>query len=99
MEIDEASLAFDAHQEVGYGGHFFGAAHTLERFRDCFYRPLLSSTENFERWQSRGGLDAAERAATLWREALDRYEQPQMEPELRGKLEAYVTRRRAELGD
>jgi trimethylamine--corrinoid protein Co-methyltransferase len=99
MEIDEASLAFDAHQEVGYGGHFFGAAHTLERFRDCFYRPLLSSTENFERWQSRGGLDAADRAATLWREALDRYEQPHMEPELRGELEAYVTRRRTELGD
>jgi trimethylamine--corrinoid protein Co-methyltransferase len=99
MEIDEASLAFDAHQEVGYGGHFFGAAHTLERFRDCFYRPLLSSTENFERWQSRGGHDAAERAATLWREALDRYEQPALDPGLRAELEGFVSRRRAELGD
>jgi len=99
MEIDEASLAFDAHQEVGYGGHFFGAAHTLERFRDCFYRPLLSSTENFERWQSRGGLDAAARAATLWRAALDRYEQPAMDSDLRGELDAYVARRRTELGD
>jgi trimethylamine---corrinoid protein Co-methyltransferase len=99
MEIDEASLAFDAHQEVGYGGHFFGAAHTLERFRDCFYRPLLSSTENFERWQSRGGHDAAERAATLWREALDRYEQPALDPALRAELEGFVSRRRAELGD
>ena len=55
LEIDEASLAFDAHQEVGQGGHFLGAAHTLERFRDCFYRPLLSSTENFERWKPKGG--------------------------------------------
>jgi trimethylamine--corrinoid protein Co-methyltransferase len=99
MEIDEASLAFDAHREVGYGGHFFGAAHTLERFRDCFYRPLLSSTENFERWQTRGGQDAAERAARLWREALDRYEQPPLDPALREQLDAYVVRRRAELGD
>ncbi len=40
LEIDEASLAFGAHQEVGQGGHFLGAAHTLERFRECFYRPL-----------------------------------------------------------
>jgi trimethylamine---corrinoid protein Co-methyltransferase len=32
LEIDEASLAFDAHTEVGAGGHFLGAAHTLERF-------------------------------------------------------------------
>ena len=39
-----------AHEEVGQGGHFLGAAHTLERFRECFYRPLLSSTENYERW-------------------------------------------------
>ena len=53
LEIDEASLAFDAHLEVGAGGHFLGAEHTLERFRECFYRPLLSSTDNFERWKSR----------------------------------------------
>ena len=51
LEVDEASLAWGAHQEVGHGGHFLGAAHTLERFRECFYRPLLSSTENFERWK------------------------------------------------
>ena len=55
LEIDEASLAFDAHLEVGAGGHFLGAAHTLERFRECFYRPLLSSTENFDRWTKKGG--------------------------------------------
>ena len=34
LEIDEASLAFGAHDEVGHGGHFLGAAHTMERFRD-----------------------------------------------------------------
>jgi trimethylamine--corrinoid protein Co-methyltransferase len=99
LEVDEASLAFDAHQEVGHGGHFFGAAHTLERFRDCFYRPLLSSTDNFERWQKRGGRDAAERAGMLWREALDRYAQPPLDPAIREQLDAYVSRRRAELGD
>ena len=26
------TLAFGAHEEIGYGGYFFGAAHTLERF-------------------------------------------------------------------
>src|ERR1700753_2588685 len=67
LEIDEASLAFDAHVEVGAGGHFLGAAHTLERFRECFYRPLLSSTENFDRWQRNGGRDATERAGERWR--------------------------------
>ncbi len=99
LEVDEASLAFDAHLEVGHGGHFLGAAHTLERFRDCFYRPLLSSTENFERWQRNGGRDAAERASEIWRRTLAEYEQPPLDAAIREELEEYVTRRRAELGD
>src|SRR6202020_2648197 len=61
LEIDEASLAFGAHEEVGHGGHFLGAAHTMDRFRDCFYRPLLSSTSNYERWLKQGGKDATAR--------------------------------------
>ncbi len=50
LEIDEASLAFGAHDEVRHGGHFLGAAHTMERFRTCFYRPFVNSSENYERW-------------------------------------------------
>ena len=99
LEVDEASLAFDAHVEVGQGGHFLGAAHTLERFRECFYRPLLSSTENFERWKRLGSRDAAARAGEIWRATLDEYEQPPLDDGVRAELEAYVTRRRAELGD
>jgi len=99
LEIDEASLAFDAHEEVGHGGHFLGAAHTLERFRTCFYRPLLSSTENFDRWTRNGGQDAAERAAKIWRDTLDAYEPPPLDDAVRAQLQEFVARRRAELGD
>lgn len=99
LEIDEASLAFDAHQEVGHGGHFLGAAHTMERFRTCFYRPLLSSSENHERWMRNGGADAAERAGTIYQRTLDGYEQPALDDAVREELEDYVTRRRRELGD
>jgi trimethylamine--corrinoid protein Co-methyltransferase len=99
LEVDEASLAYGAHQEVGHGGHFLGAEHTLARFRECFYRPLLSSTENFERWKRNGGSDSAERAGAIWRAALERYEQPPLDAGLRAELEGYVTRRRSELGD
>jgi trimethylamine---corrinoid protein Co-methyltransferase len=99
LEIDEASLAFGAHEEVGAGGHFLGAAHTLERFRDCFYRPLLSSTENFERWSRNGGKDAAERAGEIWRKTLEEYEEPPLDEAVRSQLQEFVVRRRAELGD
>ncbi|HEV7177029.1 MAG TPA: trimethylamine methyltransferase family protein, partial [Solirubrobacteraceae bacterium] len=93
------SLAFDAHEEVGAGGHFLGAAHTLERFRECFYRPLLSSTENFDRWTKRGARDTTARAGEIWRETLESYEQPPLDDAIRSELEEFVVRRRAELGD
>jgi trimethylamine---corrinoid protein Co-methyltransferase len=99
LEIDEASLAFGAHEEVGAGGHFLGAMHTLERFRECFYRPLLSSTENFDRWTRNGGRDATERAGEIWRKTIEEYEQPPMDPAIDAELQEFVTRRRAELGD
>ena len=99
LEIDEASLAFSAHEEVGAGGHFLGAVHTLERFRECFYRPLLSSTENFDRWTRMGGRDATERAGEIWRATLESYEQPPIDEGVREALEEFVVRRRAELGD
>lgn len=99
MEIDEASLAFDAHAEVGHGGHFLGAAHTMERFRTCFYRPLLSSSDNYERWMRGGGRDTSDRAADIAKQRLDEYEQPALDDGVAAELEEYVVRRRAELGD
>ena len=99
LRIDEEALAYSAHQEVGQGGHFLGAVHTLERFRECFYRPILSSTENYERWKKKGGNDAAARATEIWRKTLEEYEQPPMDEGLRDELKAYVDRRRTELGD
>jgi trimethylamine--corrinoid protein Co-methyltransferase len=97
--IDEDTLAFGAHEEVGPGGHFLGAAHTLERFRECFYRPMLASTENFERWRRNGSLDQAARASKLWRELLDRYERPPIDDAALSELTEFVERRTRELGD
>jgi trimethylamine--corrinoid protein Co-methyltransferase len=99
LTIDEEALAYSAHQEVGQGGHFLGAAHTLERFRECFYRPLVSSTENYERWSRNGGNDTATRASAIWKQMLEEYEEPPMEPDLKAELKAFVDRRRTELGD
>jgi len=99
LEIDEESLAFGAHQEVGHGGHFLGAAHTMERFRECFYRPLLSSTANYERWVRLGAKDATARAGEIYAKTLQEYQPPQLDDAIRAELEDFIARRRAELGD
>ena len=99
LEITEESLAFGAHEEVGHGGHFLGAEHTMERFRECFYRPMLSSTANFERWLKLGGKDTAARAGEIWRKKLESFEAPPLDDAIRAELDDFVTRRRRELGD
>jgi trimethylamine--corrinoid protein Co-methyltransferase len=99
VEIDEASLAFDSHAEAGHGGHFFGTQHTLERFRDCFYTPLLSITDGFERWQRDGARETAARAHDLVGKILDEIEPPPLPDPVAAELGEYVARRRRELGD
>jgi trimethylamine--corrinoid protein Co-methyltransferase len=99
LVVDEESLAFGAHQEVGHGGHFLGAEHTLARFRDCFYRPFLSSSENEDRWRRLGARDTAARASEIWPRLLEAYEQPPLDPAIADELDQYVTRRKRELGD
>ena len=98
LEIDEGSLGFDAHQEVGHGGHFLGSMHTMERFRTCFYRPFLSSSENYERWLRNGARDANTRAGEIATKRLAEYVAPPIDDAVRAELEEYVVRRRRELG-
>jgi trimethylamine--corrinoid protein Co-methyltransferase len=97
LEINDETLAFGAHEEVGHGGYFFGAAHTLERFRECFYRPMIFSTEGFDRWRNNGALDAEARAGAKWRSLIEGYEPPPLDDAIREELGEYVERRRPAL--
>ncbi len=96
--VDDATLALDAIDEVGPGGHFFGTAHTQARYRDAFYRPFLSDWRNYETWAEAGSPTADGRATQLVAKFLDAYEPPAMDPEIRAELDAFVERRVAEGG-
>jgi trimethylamine---corrinoid protein Co-methyltransferase len=98
IEVNEGELALDALGGVPTGGHFFGEPHTLERYSTAFYQPMLSNWQNYEAWQEAGGLDATARATRLWKKALEEYVEPAMDPDRREALEAYVARRKEEIG-
>lgn len=98
IEVNDDTLALDAVRDVGPGGHFFGTAHTQERYKDAFYAPLVSDWRNFETWELDGGRDALWRANALYKKALDEYEMPHMDPAIREELDAFVARRKAEGG-
>lgn len=96
MVIDDDSMAFGAIKEVEPGGHFFGAAHTLERYATAFYDPMLSDWRNFETWEEDGAKDATQRANGIWKELLRTFEAPELDPAITAELDAYVARRKKE---
>jgi trimethylamine--corrinoid protein Co-methyltransferase len=98
LEVGEDALGVDAIREVGPGGHFFGAAHTLARYSDAFYAPLISDWRNYQQWTAAGSPVAWQRANALWKQALAEYREPPMDAAIAEELDAFVARRIAEGG-
>ena len=98
VSASEADLAIDAIREVGPGGHFFGCAHTQERYETAFYSPFLSDWSNFETWQERGSVRTPERANRIWKQILADFEAPPMDPAVEEELQAFVAKRKEEGG-
>jgi trimethylamine--corrinoid protein Co-methyltransferase len=97
LVVNEETLAIEAMREVQPGGHYFGTSHTMERYNSAFYSPVVSDWTNFENWKEAGGLDAAQRANAIWKQAINDYEQPPLDPAILEELEDYVERRKREL--
>lgn len=97
FEVTEETLALETIAEVGPGGHHFGTAHTLVRYRDAFYQPIVSDRQNYESWKENGSMDAAQRAHQKANEFLAAYERPRLEPAVEEALREYVERRKAEI--
>jgi trimethylamine--corrinoid protein Co-methyltransferase len=87
----------DAIAEAGPGGHFFGTAHTLERYETAFYTPLVSDWRNFETWAADGSRTATERANALWKRLLAEAVPPPLDPAIEEALDTFVSRRKGEI--
>jgi trimethylamine---corrinoid protein Co-methyltransferase len=92
------SLALDAMREVGPGGHYFGAQHTLTRFTDAFYAPIISDWRNWQQWTAAGSPDAYKKANQVYKQALEAYVEPAFDAGHRAAMEDFVNRRVREGG-
>jgi len=98
LDVSEDALGLDAVRDVGPGGHYFGTAHTLARYETAFYSPILSDWRNFETWTEAGRPTTYDHANRVFKEKLNEYERPPLDPAIEEELDAFVVRRKAEGG-
>ena len=98
VQFEDADFGFSAHDEVPPGGHFFGTAHTMERYETAFYSPFLSDWSNNENWRDAGAHTATERAMALWPQILDAYTPPPLDVARVEEMQAYIARRKEQIG-
>jgi trimethylamine--corrinoid protein Co-methyltransferase len=98
LATDTDALGIEAMREVGPGGHFFGAAHTLARYETAFYAPMISDWRNNQQWLAAGKPEAWQKANQVYKQALADYKEPAMDPAIRAELDEFVERRKREGG-
>jgi len=98
VDFSEDDLAVDAIKAIDAGGHFFGSPHTMARYENAFYRPLLSDWTNFENWTDAGARNATDRATGIWKKLLETYEPPPLDLAVKEAIDAHVARRTEEIG-
>jgi trimethylamine--corrinoid protein Co-methyltransferase len=90
MPFDDEGFAMDGIREVGPGGHHLGSEHTMRHYRSGFYRPLISSTENYDRWQRMGSRTADRVANEKWKKLLADYQDPGIDSGVDEQLKAFM---------
>lgn len=98
LPVTEADLAFEAIADVAPGGHFFGTAHTMDRFRNAFYEPIVSDWSNHGQWTDLGRPTAEERATKVWQDRLASFTPSLAALEGLDPVRAFIDRRLAEGG-
>ncbi|MEX2275052.1 MAG: trimethylamine methyltransferase family protein [Actinomycetota bacterium] len=94
--FSEEEFGFDALAEVGPGGLFLGSPHTMKHFKEWLYMSPLFQTPDFATWESMESLTVADRANVAWKQLLEGYEDPGLDPAIDEELREYMDKRKAD---
>lgn len=89
-EINPEKLAVDVIQSVGPGGEYLTHMHTFKHFKNEIYSPLIAEKDNFTSWESKGGMTMEQRANAKYKQILEEYEAPDMDPAVQKDLDRYM---------
>ncbi|MEE9446580.1 MAG: trimethylamine methyltransferase family protein [Arenicellales bacterium] len=99
VDMSENGQGLSAIEEVGPGQHYLGCAHTKANFRDAFYRSPIANNDSYEQWKIDGELDHAQRANAAYKQQLNDYQAPEIDPATDEALLAFITQRKAAFPD
>jgi trimethylamine--corrinoid protein Co-methyltransferase len=90
----EDELAYQAIAEMGPGGLFLASPHTRAHFKEWLYLSPLFQTQDFATWDMMGREDTAKVANVLWKQLLESYQDPGLDPAIDEELRAYIEKRK-----
>lgn len=99
IDLSENAQAMEAIATTGPGQHFLGSEHTQANFMSALFRPWTPDDNSYEQWHASGEQDAASRANAIWKDRLDSYEDPGLDPDIDAALQDYIAQRKAEKPD
>jgi len=99
FEVTEETLGFEALAENGPGEHLFGAAHTMRHYKTAYWDTALNDDQPWETWDEQGGIDAATRANSRWKESLENYVAPPLDQAKDEELKEFISKKKASMPD
>jgi trimethylamine--corrinoid protein Co-methyltransferase len=99
LMVDDRELAADAFREIGPGGNFLGAEHTVANFATANYGSDIADTNSYEQWRDDGAKDAEQRAYERWTTMLKAYEAPAIEPSVDEALNDFMDKKKHSMAD
>jgi len=94
LEFTDDDYAMDLIKELGTSGDYLLQMHTVDRCRDEFFRPDLSSQKMHTDWFEMKPREITQRAGVLLKKRLTEYEKPEIDPHLEKDLVQYVRKRK-----
>ncbi len=97
LDLSDNGMALDSIREVPVTGHHLGTPHTMQNFRTAFHRAEIFDYNSFEQWRDEGGKTTIEKANAHYKKLLRQYEAPTLDPAIDEALQAFMTKRKAEI--
>jgi trimethylamine--corrinoid protein Co-methyltransferase len=94
-EISDATIDLRTIADVGVGGEFLTHRTTLELCRQEIVRLPLSNRLAYEEWYALETPAFKDKASVMVADRLDKYERPDIDPEIEKDLNRYVTDRKS----